>query len=345
MANIKILNGKEDKMVLFKANINDIGDYNKDLRSKIIDKSHLNNKNKNSLRENDTFILSFCEDKDKDLYIPDEVHEGIWNNQTFQYFKDKLIAHKIKEVTYKFYINKLPGKYPKWKKKEYNEFLKGALIQKWEKIYNKLNNELSSVRLEESLSIYNKTKEEMDNLEKKLQEVKHTNIICNNCYKADFTGKRFMCALCSNYNLCQECEKNFYQKSIHPREHTLIQINKNIEESYDISNYSNIISNKEQIFKNVPPCFISEFTVVNSGDNELKGCYIMPVKMGDNYLSCTTKVINESIQRNNPIKIKLVVKIPDEATGYYEGFFRMFTPYGLPFGEVIHIKVLNPNLG
>ena len=102
MANIKILNGKEDKMVLFKANINDIGDYNKDLRSKIIDKSHLNNKNKNSLREDDTFILSFCEDKDKDLYIPDEVHEGIWNNQTFQYFKDKLIAHKIKEVTYKF---------------------------------------------------------------------------------------------------------------------------------------------------------------------------------------------------------------------------------------------------
>ena len=41
-------------------------------------------------------------------------------------------------------------------------------------------------------------------------------------------------------------------------------------------------------------------------------------------------------------KVNLAIKLPDKF-GYYEGYFRMFTPSGLPFGDIIKIKVFNRN--
>ena len=83
-----------------------------------------------------------------------------------------------------------------------------------------------------------------------------------------------------------------------------------------------------------------EISVINSGDNVLKNCYILPVRYGEDYLSCNPKVIKEEVQRNMTLKIILVIRVPNDK-GYFEGYFRMFTPHGLPFGKVLYVKVLN----
>ena len=137
----------------------------------------------------------------------------------------------------------------------------------------------------------------------------------------------------------------------------MIQINTplNEEKVNNLFKYNNIIDNNNQEFKNVFSAVQIEFTVINNGENDLQNCSLLQVRFGDEYLNCIPKTIAESIkqgmstiiitnevQRNMPFKMSLVVKIPDESTkGYYEGYFRMFTPNGLPFGKVIYVKVLN----
>ena len=73
----------------------------------------------------------------------------------------------------------------------------------------------------------------------------------------------------------------------------------------------------------------------------LKNCYILPVRFGDEYLTCNPKIITDEIQRNMSLKVILVVRVPQNNKGYFEGYFRMFTPGGLPFGNVLCVKVLN----
>ncbi len=34
----------------------------------------------------------------------------------------------------------------------------------------------------------------------------------------------------------------------------------------------------------------------------------------------------------------LMIKLPNLDKKYYEGYFRMFTPSGLPFGQIIFVK-------
>ena len=41
------------------------------------------------------------------------------------------------------------------------------------------------------------------------------------------------------------------------------------------------------------------------------------------------------------VKVLLVVRLPHEDKGYFEGYFRMFSPNGLPFGNILIVKVLN----
>ena len=82
--------------------------------------------------------------------------------------------------------------------------------------------------------------------------------------------------------------------------------------------------------------------VNNNGENNLQNCYILPIRYGEEYLFCKSKKITDSIQRGANSKISLEVKVPKK-DGYFEGYFRMFTPNGIPFGNVINIKVLNGN--
>ena len=341
MAQFKIFGSKDDKSVILKGNFNEYKDYN-ELRRKLIDSSQKAKKKEFKLKENEKFILSYFEDK-KDYYYPKDLDQGIFNNKTFSYLKEKLTLHGVgADSTYKFFINKV-DKNPKWKKKENHEFLKEALDSSWGPIHDDIIAGVNLSKLEESKIKYQKMKDELKKNEKQLNKEVHKNVICNNCFKKDIKGKRFICAECNNYNLCQECEKLFYQKQIHQREHTLIQVNKALDnyDDDDLCNYNNIIGNNNQEFKNVPSSFQLEINFINNGENDLKDCYILPVRFGDEYLKCNPKVITGEIQRNCPAKINLVVRVPQNNKGYFEGYFRMFTPQGLPFGDVLCVKVLN----
>ena len=339
MATIKVLKNKGDKIVVIKERLNDLENY-QDLKNKIIERYKTDPNSKHKIEENDCFILSFCEERDKDIYIPEELSQGIWNNQMFRYFKDKIKSHKIQSGTYFFYINRVQV-YPKWKKKEFKEYLEETLINKWNIISTNLLKELTIPKLENGNDNFNQLKKEKNEIEKKINEGIHHNVICNNCYKANFSGYRYICAECDNYNLCQKCEKLSYQKQIHPRTHTLIRINKPLSNEINISEFRNIIGKKEQDFQNVPLVFQIKIKILNNGQNDLKDCYILPVRYDENYLSINKETIKDSLERNRSKEISLVVKIPSDKRGFYEGFFRMFTPFGLPFGDIIHITVIN----
>ena len=340
MSILKIFGSKDNNSVWLRGKINDFKNY-KELKNKIIDISQSKSR-ENVLKESDVFILCFNVDKKKDLYIPDELSEGIWDNKTFSYFKEKLSIRGIDKAVYKLYVQKVK-KTKKWKRKENHEFLREALEANWPAIHENLLSEVSLAKLEQSNINYRNLKEKLKKNEEKINNEKHYNIVCNNCFKKDFNGKRFICGECNNYNLCQDCEKIFYSKQIHPREHSLIQINKSLNDEIvdNLSKYNNIIGNKNQEFKNVPEYFQLEVSIINNGENNLKDCYILPVRFGDEYLSCCPKVIEEDIQRNMIVKVILVIRIPHSNKGYFQGYFRMFTPNGLPFGDVLSVNVLN----
>ena len=273
-------------------------------------------------------------------YIPEELlSDGIYDEVSLQFFKDKLSSKGIKNGKYALYIVKVDS-LPTFKKKENSDILDANLKKYWNLALNDITSDLNLMKLEESKNTFEKMKEEQKKKENELKKIKHDNIICSNCFQKDFCGKRFICSECNNYNLCQDCEKILQTKEIHQRDHVLIQINTNIKE--DLSKYNNVIGNYHKEFQNVEDFFTLEFVVVNNGEKDLKNCCILPIRYGDEYLSCDAKIITNSIKRGMNLKISLDVKTP-QRTGYFEGYFRMFTPSGLPFGNIIYIKVLNGN--
>ena len=338
MSSFKIYPEPESHQVLVKGHFSEFTKY-AEMKKKTIDAT----RNKpNKLTEKDKFILAYIKDKDqnkKPPFIPDDLKEGIWDNKTFLYLKEKLSLRGIKDAQYKFYIKKV-DKLPTWNKKLNQEFLAQALDDSCKSIYDDIMDEVSLNKLEASKIEYNKKKSQLEKNQKEVNKEIHKNVICNNCLKDNFKGKRFICAECNNYNLCQDCEKLFYQKQIHNREHTLIQVNKSISEDL-LYNYNNIIGNNDEEFKNVPSSFQIELNVINNGENNLKGCYILPIRYGEDYLSCSPKQIEEDVQRNMMVKLCPIIRLPHDNKGYFEGYFRMFTPKGFPFGNVFHMTVLN----
>ena len=339
MTSFKIFLKKNSNSVFLKGKFEDYTEYS-DLQKKIIKQSLTSSfkANKDVIKKSDLYVLEFG-DKEENSYIPNELSEGIFDEESFSFFKNQLNAKGIKNGKYKLYIEKVDS-LPKFKKKESDEILVENLKKVWNLTLEDITSELNLKKLEESKINFDKMKQEQKKNEEILQNIIHKGIICSNCFKNDFTGKRFICAECDNYNLCQECEKISKEKEIHQREHVLIQINKSLND--DNLNYNNIIGKYQKEFQNVDKSFKFEFTLVNNGENDLQNCYFLPVRYGEAYLICDSQKIKESIQKGKNSKINLNVKSPQNI-GYFEGYFRMFTPNGLPFGDIINIKVMNGN--
>ena len=334
----KIYIQKNSKNVVFKGNFNSFNKY-KDLSDKIIEHSQNSFfiKNNQNLKNEEKFILKFLSDEEGNYFIPEEIKEGIYDEESFKLFKDKLISHGINDEKYKFYILKIDS-FPKLEIKEEDEILDESLTKYWDSTWKDIISELNLKKMEESMNNFEKMKKEREKNEEIIQKIKHNDIICCNCFKKDFNGKRFICSQCENYNLCQECEKILYEKEIHQKEHVFIQIIKKMDN--DNINYNNIIGNYQNEFQNVDEIFMFEFTVINNGENDLQNCYILPIRYGEDFLISEPKIINSSIKKGMNSKLSIVIKIPKKS-GYFEGYFRMFTPNGFPFGDFIYIKVLN----
>ena len=339
MATLKILiipkDKKDDpKVLLSRVKFDHFAKY-KDLKEAIHTYSV---KRKFKIDKKENFILKYVEDEQSNEYFPEALKGCFYDNPSFEYLKEKISLRGITDE-YKFELVKIPKPMKPFKRPDYTKILNQALDEIWKSISDKLKQEVTLSKLEKGQLEYAKLKEQLEENEKEINEI-HKDIICNNCFKTPISGKRFVCAECNNYNLCQDCEKLLYKNQLHDRKHIFIQVNKPLLGNENtVLNYNNMISNNNQEIKNVQEDFQLPLDFINNGETDLKNCYVLPIRYGDEYLTCPPAVISESVEMNYNNSINLDIKIPQNNKKYYEGYFRMFTPNGLPFGQIFFIRV------
>ena len=322
--------GKGDKVVL-NGKFSQYKTYD-DLRIAII-KSASKGNTISTLAKNDKFILEFVKDENK---IPGL--DFIFNSDTFQYFLGLLTLHPIPSNRVRLLIEKVK-EFPKFKLPQYKEILEKSLVDSWN-IAKKELSKIEDVELKYAMKKFVKSKKEEEKKEEEYSEL-HINVVCNNCLTANFNGKRFICCECNNYNLCENCFKSHKIK----HEHTMIKINKPIFD--DINKFNNVFEPKEFYFKNKHESFQIKVDVVNIGENNLQCCFILPIRYKKSNLGCLKKTITDELKSGNKKSVSLMIKLNEndnmdyESKKIYEGYYRMFTEDGIPFGDIIYVKVVN----
>ena len=308
------------------------------LKESIIKNSQLSyfKSNNLALTMNDNFILELTEKFQKlDIsQIP-----SIYNDITFSYLLEKLKAYNEKNpdenLLIKFQLVKKEN-LPVSNIEKYEICLKESLKSVWKNEKEKIKNKLNEMEL---------TNREIIFLNKKLKNNNennnsHLNTICNNCLSINFFGYRYICSYCHNYNLCYQCYKTYN----HNKEHNFILFKKPIIED-DINKYDNKISPCSQIFKNIKKSFDINFDIANTGEKNLSNCYITYIKFDKNFLYCEKYIFDKfEKNENRNIKLKICFNEKDNANinfNIFEGDFRMFNKFGVPFGDILKIKVKN----
>ena len=175
-----------------------------------------------------------------------------------------------------------------------------------------------------------------------MEKQKHINVICHNCLSSNFTGFRYICCECDNFNLCQSCKES--SNITHDKDHAFVKISKPAK--IDIKNYKNLFRpNKIFLNNSNKEPFETIFEILNKGEKNLKGCYISSIKASHDYLSCVKKVITEDIKKEEKKRIKLMIKFQEDedeesSQDVYEGYYRLFTEEGIPFGDILYIQVI-----
>ena len=171
---------------------------------------------------------------------------------------------------------------------------------------------------------------------------KHLNVVCHNCLASNFTGARYICCECENFNLCQNCKEN--PNITHNPDHAFVKIYKPAQ--LDIKTYKNLFRPNKILLNNNKESFEINFEILNKGASNLKGCYISSIKASKEYLKCIKKVITEDIKKDEKKRIKLSIIFDDEDEDedanqdVFEGYYRLFTEEGIPFGDVLYLQVI-----
>ena len=337
-ANFKIV-FKEDNIeafqVVFKGKISDYKTY------ELIKKSIYNSPSfsKLKIKKEDKFILQIENCPFGDI-------KSIWDEDTYQYFYNKVL-NSNEEKSIKLKIIKVVD-YPIWNPPKKMELLKNLLEMKYHEIKNELIEKLDESNLDNGNKVYIQNKLEtqlmLENEEIMFDKV-HYNIVCNNCFSSNFIGMRYICSECINYNLCYHCYTN--SKSFHNPEHTFILLNRPLY--INISNYnSSFFPNR--IIKTVKKePFELEVNIINIGENNLQYCFLSPIRFGKEYLGCLKQTISEEAKKGEKIKLNIFIIFDDidededqndiNLLDYYEGYFRLMTKEGIPFGDILYIKL------
>lgn len=329
-----VLKEKEfEKKIFLKGNIFNF-DWNK-LRENILEKSKMFKEKR--VKDADNFVLELTE-------VPNNFNfplTSIWNTKTFNYFVEKLKTFQENnpndEIKLRFSLMKV-AKLPKWEMTKYDTYLKNVLENTWkneeEIITSKLNNFELTNRQNEFLK--------KNNREKEMNETINKNIICNSCLSVDFFGPRYICSYCNNFNLCRKC----FNLGNHNPEHNFI-ICKGPVLDDDIIKYNSRFSPCTEVLRNIYDSFEVTFKIANIGEKDLNKCYMTYINFNGNYLWCEKFIINENLERNNSTEIKLKINFKDKKenkNGIFEGYFRMFNQNGVPFGDILKIRVKNDKI-
>lgn len=335
----KVVYKELEKTILFKGKIFEDETFFKydSIKKKIFDKSKSNKNVKNNIRvtEKDTFVLEI-----EGYEMPDLKY--VWNSDTYNYFYDRIKQNPVEKI--KLSIVKVK-KYPEWNPPEYGVILKDSLENAWNSTKEEIKKELTEKYLNDGKRIFIQEKKENDpNLRDELFNELHVNIICNNCLTCNFGGARYICCECDNFNLCEYCQEN--ARVSHKLEHTFIRLNNPV--ILDIQKFNSIFCPNTKLEKHGYEPFDIKVEIVNNGENDLQGCFLSPIRFGKNYLGCLKKTITDECKKGDKVSIDVLLKFEDAEEGqeeitpldYYEGYFRLMTEEGIPFGDILYIKVM-----
>jgi len=354
---------KDEKVVLAKG---DLLEYKwQTLKDKLIENSSNSYfQSKNLIIKFDDIICLDLEGKDKFGLKQDFL---IYDNRTFIYLLDKLKNYqkenKDNDIKIKLLLDKRDNE-PKIDLENFDICLNESLKKTWKKEKEKIKNELSLLELTNSENsfinqkIIEKQIESMNENQNKIinekisesqnKEIKfniNENVICNNCLCMNFYGYRYVCSYCNNYNLCIKC----YHLGNHDPTHNFILFRTPIEvkkdEDEDILKYDAKFDPSSIVLRNIKePQPKIPFNLYNTGQKDLKDCYIGCIKLDKNHLWCDRYNITKNIERNSKEEIKLELKYDNEDNNtfnIFEGHFRMFTKNGIPFGDILKIRIIN----
>lgn len=337
--NIKVCYKELPDSVVLKSNIFKIKNY-ESLKNEIIkeanDKERKDEFGNNSIKENEKFVLEF-EKKLSGL-------ENIYNEDTFAILKKKAIENEIRSL--KAFIIKVE-EYPEFKQPQIYKTFETAMKKAINEFTESIQKELTEEDLENGNRLYIKQKKEEREFNDELYKNIHANIFCNNCRDGNFFGLRYVCAECSNFNFCENCYKN--DTYSHNKEHTFIRIKDPI--NLAINNYSCIFNPRKIMVYKPYNSFELNVEIINNGIENLSLCFISPIRFGKKYLGCSKTSVTDSISNGQKFKIKMLVTFEDEPVNgeefqpmnEYEGYFRLITKYGIPFGDILYLKVIIEN--
>lgn len=334
---IKIYYEKFKNDIVLNKNLSSFENY-QSLREAVIaasnDKKQLASIKKIAVKKEDKIVLEIVEPKIGGI-------NSIFKEETFNFFNNKVNEGHLTLI--KLYITKVE-KYPDWSPPQIYEILKNTLQSASDENSKVLIEELAQEKSEElnnGQRVYLvKRNEEKSVSEENIKDV-HLRVFCNNCPNNNFFGNRYICAECDNYNLCQNCYTN--ERFTHCKEHTFILIKSPI--LLDLSLFSCLFINKRKII-NVDKfeAFDFEIEIINNGIESLQGCFISPIRFGKKYIGCTKDSIESEVQNGEKYTMKTIIKFEDEniieKNKQYEGYFRLMTQEGIPFGDIFNIKVL-----
>ena len=222
---------KSENYELKKENKNKI-ELQNELNKKNEEYKNMNIKNKNlnhQIKEQEKEInkkkvqINKCVEKISELEKEKEICDKEINEKNSQIdeFKNKISIleqqkKKVKEkesIKFDEEINII--------KQKYEEFLNTQL----KNIANKLNEKIEKKlnRIKQRFEIY-KNKIDIMNESIMIYKSIHHGFKCEKCFKEPIEGIRYKCSVCSNYNLCNECEEKNSLSNEHP--HIFIKISK-----------------------------------------------------------------------------------------------------------------------
>jgi hypothetical protein len=328
---IKFIHKSAPNTIIFKSYLSELTSFDL-LKKKIIEKSKTL-KNIGVFSENDKLFLEI------EGYQIDSLN-GIWNQETFRYFFE--IIQKDPPLKLKLVISKI-DKEPIFKKPKYLTVFKESLKSAWASTKKEIENELTEKYLNEGKRYFDKDiKENELELNEELFNKLHVNVICNNCFTSNFNGARYMCCECDNFNLCEFCQKNAH--IAHKPEHTFIKFNTPVEQ--DIQKYNCIFSPNKILLKQKLDPFELDITIINNGEIDLKGCFFSSIRFGNKYLGCIKQSIVEKCEKGGKVTLKNVIikfdedELEENINNIYEGYFRLMTIEGVPFGDIFYIKFI-----
>ena len=231
--------------------------------------------------------------------------------------------------------------------------MESIIKKKLKELEDKLVDELynnSMMEIEKS-KINNQNKGFKKNNSIKIQV--HEGIICNKC-GLEIVGERFKCCQCQNFNLCENCEKNYN----HDMRHIMVSIifpiknesefsmklDKNIRYKNENMNYN--LEPKIFSFNRVNDIQIQEITIKNIGTQSWKGVVLKCIEDKSEIIGQDC-MIDETVEPNKEIKIKITFSNIDnqakKGKNVYYSFFQMFNKRNETFGNITKIKIIFNN--